>query len=161
MNYLYIGKIVNTHGLKGEVRIISDIQEKDKIFQKNHFLYIGDNYDKECINTYRVHKNYDMVTFVDIDNIDDVLKYKGKKVYINHDEYKDIMFEVDYIGFDVYMDSYIGKIVNVEKGYQDLFVVERNDKKYLVPNVKELIDSVDIQNNKITFKKVKGLFDEN
>ena len=83
MKYVYIGKIVNTHALKGEVRIISDFEYKDKIFKPGYNLYLGDDKNCELIETYRVHKMYDMVKFRGIDNINDVLKYKGSKVYVD------------------------------------------------------------------------------
>jgi len=82
MNYVYIGNIVNTHGIKGEVRILSSFNYKEYIFKKNFNLYIGKNKEKQTINSYRFHKIFDMVTFYGIDNINDVLKYKGEKVYI-------------------------------------------------------------------------------
>ena len=41
MKYIYIGDIVNTHGLKGEVRLISDFEYKNKVFKKGFKLYIG------------------------------------------------------------------------------------------------------------------------
>lgn len=161
MAYLYIGKLVNTHGLKGEVRIITELKEKDFIYKIGTNLYIGEKKDKHTINSYRVHKNYDMVTFKDIDNIDDVLKYKGCLVYINKDEFKDIFFETDLIGFEVYTDIYIGKITEIINSYQDLLVVKNKDKRYLLPYVKELMNNIDVQNKKIEYKNIKGLFDEN
>ena len=60
MNYLYIGKIVNTHGIKGEIKIISNFKFKNKIFLKNNKIYIGKNKIQETINSYRVHKNFDI-----------------------------------------------------------------------------------------------------
>lgn len=62
MELIKIGKIVNTHGIKGELRILSKFPYKEKIFIKNMKLYI-DKKDIETINTYRKHKNFDMVTF--------------------------------------------------------------------------------------------------
>ena len=41
MNYVYIGKIVNTHGIRGEVRLLSNFRYKDKVFIKNMNIYIG------------------------------------------------------------------------------------------------------------------------
>ena len=66
----------------------------------NH-LYIDD--DNLVINTYRVHKNYDMVTFDGINDINDVLKYKGKKVYIDRNEYD--LSELYYIKQDGTYDN--------------------------------------------------------
>ena len=81
MNKLYIGKIVNTHGIKGELRIKDNLTTK----QRNEIFKIGSNLiieDKSYkITSYRVHKEYDMVTFEGLNNINEVLFMKGKKVY--------------------------------------------------------------------------------
>ena len=86
MKYIIIGKIVNTHGIKGELRILSDFKYKDKIFKKGFPLYIGYTKEKEIINTYRPHKQFDMVTFNNYNNINEVLKYKGEYVFINKED---------------------------------------------------------------------------
>ena len=75
MDLIYIGKIVNTHGIKGEVRILSDFEYKEEVFKINNKLIVDNN--ELIIKSYRKHKNYDMVTFEGIDDINDVLKYKG------------------------------------------------------------------------------------
>ena len=56
MKYIRIGKIVNTHGVKGELRLISDFKYKDKIFVDNFKIYIGKEKIEEKINSYRRHK---------------------------------------------------------------------------------------------------------
>ena len=96
MEYLHIGKIVNTHGIKGEVRLLSDFKFKNKVFVNDFIIYIGKDKIKEVINSYRPHKQFDMITLKGINNINDVLKYKGSKVYIlkedlmlDRDEYLD------------------------------------------------------------------------
>ena len=88
MDFLYLGKIVNTHGIKGEIRILSDFKYKEQVFKKGNNIYIGKDKIKEVLNSYRVHKNYDMVTLEGINDINDVLKYKGMNVYIDRNEYK-------------------------------------------------------------------------
>ena len=86
MNLIYIGKIVNTHGIKGEVRLLSNFEEKDLIFKEGFKVYIGSMNEEETINTYRHHKQFEMISFKGINDINLVLKYKGKKVYINKDD---------------------------------------------------------------------------
>ena len=49
MNYVYIGKIVNTHALKGEVRILSNFEFKEKVFKVGTSVYIGEEKIKEAI----------------------------------------------------------------------------------------------------------------
>lgn len=158
---IYIGKIVNTHGIKGEVRIKSDINHKNLVFKIGNHLII-DN-ESLVINSYRVHKNFDMVTFKDINDINDVLKYKGKNVYIDKLEIKeDILFEEEYIGLEVYSDHFIGKVEYILKNkIYDILVIKNNDKEYLVPNIDEFIKEIDITNKKIYINEIEGLIDEN
>ena len=74
---IYIGKIVNTHGIKGELRILSNFSSKNKVFIPQMPIYIDNQ--KEIINSYRHHKMFDMITLKNYNNINEVLKYKGKK----------------------------------------------------------------------------------
>lgn len=164
MEYLYLGEIVNTHGIKGEVRIISDFKFKDVVFKKGNFLYIGNYKDKEVINTYRVHKNYDMVTFDGINDINDVLKYKGKKVYIIREEHNfdGILYE-DVIGLDVYSeDKKIGTVDSIIKSHAHpiLVVKNDNDKEFMIPFIDEFIINVDVDNKKVDVKLIEGLINE-
>ena len=154
---LYIGNLVNTHGIKGEVRIISNFKYKDIVFKPHNYLYI--NGEKLKINTYRKHKNYDMVTFENYNNINEVLKFKGSKVYINKEEMKfpDPLNE-DLYGKKVYANGkYIGildEIVN--NGGGELLVV-KGKKEYLIPYVDEFIQEI---NSDIKLNIIKGLIDE-
>ena len=160
MDLIKIGKIVNTHGIKGEIRILSKFPYKDKVFIKGMNIYIDRN-DKEVINTYRVHKNFDMITMEGYYNINDVLKYKGKYVYVNKDDIKldNNYLDEDIIGLNTYVDNdYKGIVSNIERYEKTvLLVIKNNDKEYLVPY--DLIDKVDIDNKKIYIKKIDGLFD--
>lgn len=163
MNYVYIGEIVNTHGIKGEVRIISDFKYKKEVFKKDFNLYIGEDKTKLVINTYRIHKNYDMVTFIGINDINDVLDYKGKKVYINRDEIEfSGILDTDIIGLEVITDKKIGIVKDIMKTKaHDILVVEENDSRYLIPYIKEFVDKIDLKNKKIYIKEIEGLIDEN
>ena len=81
---LKIGKYVNTHGIKGEIRILSNFSRKDLIFIPNFKIYIK---DKEfIIKSYRAHKNYDMLILDGINNINDIINLKGNDVYINRND---------------------------------------------------------------------------
>ena len=79
MNKIYIGKVVNTHGIKGEIRILSNFEYKDKVFKVNNKLIIGDKTYE--IKSHRIHKGYNMVTLDDYNNINDVLFLLKKEVY--------------------------------------------------------------------------------
>ena len=119
MKYIIIGKIVNTHGIKGELRILSDFKYKDKIFKKGFPLYIGHTKEKEIINTYRPHKQFDMVTFNNYNNINEVLKYKGEYVFINKEDLElnsNQYLNEDLIGLDVItQNKSLGTLKKIEK----------------------------------------------
>ena len=158
MELIKIGKIVNTHGIKGEVRILSKFPYKDKVFIKGMNIYIDNN--KEVINTYRRHKNFDMITMDGYSNINEVLKYKGKYVYVNKEDIKleDNYLDEDLIGLDIYVkDEYKGKLINIERYDKNVILIIKNDKEYLIPYI--LIDKIDINNKKIYIKDIEGLFD--
>lgn len=158
MKYIFIGRIVNTHALKGEVRIVSDFEFKDRIFKENTLLYIGENKDKEIIETYRKHKQFDMVKFKEIDYINDVLKYKGSKVYIDESILNlkdDEILISELINMDVYNDNkYVGKIIEYrsDNGNNMLRV---NNK--LIPYNKDFITKIDKENKSIYFHDI-GVF---
>lgn len=164
MKYICIGKIVNTHGIKGELRIISHFKFKSQVFKKGNKLYIGKEKNKEIINTYRVHKNFDMVTFDNYNNINDVLKYKNNKVYINRDEFNfNEYLDEDLMGMSCYIkDENIGIIEKIEyvKDNKSLIVIKnnKNQKKY-IPNNKSFIENVDVLNNKVYIKYIEGLIE--
>jgi len=162
MNYVYIGNIVNTHGIKGEVRILSSFNYKEYIFKKNFNLYIGKNKEKQTINSYRFHKIFDMVTFYGIDNINDVLKYKGEKVYILREDIKEnIILDEDLIGLECYTNKYIGSVSKIlNNKMQDIIVVKNNDKEILIPKVDAFIKNIDLENKKIYINEIEGLIDE-
>lgn len=84
MNKIYIGKIVNTHGIKGELRILSDFDFKEKAFKVGTNIYIED--EVHTIKSYRKHKKFDMITIDDYRNINDVLVFLKKRVYKEEEE---------------------------------------------------------------------------
>ena len=106
MKYVLIGKIVNTHGLKGEVRILSSFKYKDRIFKKGMKVYIGKDKVCEEINSYRYHKIFDMITMNGYNDINQILKYKGEYIFVNKEDIK--LEDNEYL----YSDSCIVEEVN-------------------------------------------------
>lgn len=150
---LYIGDLVNTHGIKGEVRIVSFFKYKDDVFKVNNYLYVND--EKLKITSYRKHKNYDMVTFENYNNINDVLKFKGLKVYVNKDDYSFGLLNEDLYGKKVYdKGKYIGVLKEIiSNGYQEIMVI-KGDKEYLVPYVDEFVKDI---NENIEIETIEGM----
>ena len=164
MNYIYIGDIVNTHGIKGEVKILSHFKYKSSVFIKGTPIYIGKNKEKQVINSYRKHKIFDMITLLGFDDINEVLKFKGEPVYIDKNEIKiDGILNEELIDMDVYNeDSFIGKVTDIlNNGVYDILVIEKENNKNLVPNINEFIKNIDLENKKIQINMIEGLINEN
>ena len=155
MDKIYIGKFVNTHGIKGEIRIKSNFKFKDKVFTIGNKIYIDNK--EYIINSYRVHKEYDMITLKGINNINEIINLKGSNVYINKSDLKlnkEEYLDEDLIKMDIYMD-------NIFKGKVSGIMNLSKNKKILVVNNKyvpfELIKNIDFDNKKIIIEKVDGL----
>jgi len=163
MEYVYIGKIVNTHGIKGELRIKSDFEYKDRIFKKGFNLYIGKDKIKEQINSYRPHKDFDMVTFNEYNNINQVLKYLKENVYIIKEDLNlsdDEYLEDELIGFSVVEnENIVGEVIAITKTSPTNKIMEINykGKKVLLPYHKDFILKLDLQNKKIEVKLIEGM----
>ena len=119
MKYINIGKLVNTHGIKGEVRIISNFKYKDRVFIPGMKIYIGKDKICEEINSYRHHKIFEMITIKGYNDINQVLKYKGEYVFVNKDDIILNDFEYldeDIIGLKVFVDDkYMGVVKKIER----------------------------------------------
>ena len=161
MNYVYIGKIVNTHGIKGELRLLSDFDRKDLVFKEFFSIYIGENYIKEEINSYRVHKEFDMITLKGYSNINEVLKYKNNNVYINRDDLKlnkDEYILNDLINMDIVdNEEILGKVKDFIYNKSNTLLVINGVKKFYVPLYSDYIVKIDLENKKIITKNVKDL----
>lgn len=160
MEYIQIGRIVNTHGIKGELKIISDFKYKNKVFIKNFNIYIGKNKIKEQIVTYRKHKNFDMITLNGYNNINEVLKYKNLLVYAKKEDIKldpKCYLNEDIIGLTAIVDKKeIGTVTDIIKnGGGELLVI---NNKTLIPYYDEFIYEININNKTIHLKNIEGLF---
>lgn len=158
MDLVYVGKIVNTHGIKGELRIKSYFEKKDLVFKVGGKIII----DKEehIIRSYRVHKVFDMITIDELDNINDVLCYVGKNVYVSRDSLK--LSKKDYLLSDliglnvVFNDKVYGIVKDYSNDVNPLLQIEY-DTNYFIPINSNYIIDVDLENKKIIVDDILGL----
>lgn len=160
MNKICIGKVITTHGIKGEIRILSDLPNKDVLFKIGNIFFI-DN-DELIVKSYRVHKGYDMVTFEGINDINEVLKYKNKLVYLNRDTLNigdnDYLI-TDLIGLDIiFNDDFCGKIEDYMYNSSNyLLVINNNSKNYYIPLNDYFIKKVALTEKKVYVENIKDL----
>ena len=158
MTRLYIGKIVATHGIKGELRILSKQEEslKPRLFQVGTHLLIDDR--KYEIKSYRKHKNYDMVTLDDYQNINDVLYLLKKNVYKEKEEIsllEDEILDEELLEFTVYKeDGTKGVIKDIEKTGQNYKILRLlfGEEEILLPYHKDFIIRLDKKKKELVVK---------
>lgn len=152
-DYVCVGKIVNTHGIKGELRILSDFELKNKVFKKDINLYVGSEKRKFTITTYRHHKMFDMVTFKGITNINEVLSLKGLLVYVKRETLNldnDYYILSDLIGLDVYdKDKKIGTVKDYYLDNGNTLLDVLGKKEFYIPLKSHYIKRVNLQDKKI------------
>ena len=160
MEKVYIGKIVSTHGIKGEIKILSDFPYKNKVFMVGNTLIVDDkNY---CIRSYRVHKKFDMVTFEGYNDINEVLCLLKKDVYFlksNLDLDEDEVLDSELMEFrvissdgregvikEIFMASPYNKILRVEFDYE-----------VLIPLYSPFVLKIDKKNKSILVELIDGM----
>ena len=165
MEYVTIGKILNTFGIKGELKV--DVYTdflKDR-FKKGSTVYVGDDYLPFVVESYREHKGFLLLQFKDNNDINLVEKYKGLYLYKSKDDIKPLKdgeyYFSDLKNLDVYVDDKIvGKVINVEQGLRNnnLRVLKNEDnKEYLIPYLPVFIKEVNLKENRISINWIEGL----
>ena len=162
MEYIVVGKFINTHGIKGEVRIQSRFKYKDLVFKPGMTLYLGPLKKGYVIQSYRRHKDLEMVTFKEITNINEILPLKGCIVYIDKEalELGDrLPLTADLIGYEVELNGKrIGQITEVmETPANDVLVV--SEKRILIPYVQVFVKKLDTNQQKISIE-MEGMNNE-
>ena len=156
MNKIYLGTIINTFGIKGYLKISSSFELIDKAFKINNIIIIDNK--KYKITDYKKHKNFHLIKLDDLDDINKVLDFFNKEIYINREELnlkKEEYLYQELIGLDIYENNInIGIVTEVFNGENPLIKV---DDKFYIPIKGNYIKKVDLKNNKIIVNNVKGL----
>lgn len=164
--YLEIGKVVSTHGLRGELRVDPWCDSPQFLCQFKT-LYLKKGETKLSVSS-RPHKTIAIVKAKGIDTIEEAEKLRGRVLYINRSDAKlapDEYFIQDLMGLDVIdidtSKSY-GKITDVLKtGANDVYqVTDEKKKDYLIPVIDDVVKEIDINGGKVLIKPLKGIFDD-
>jgi 16S rRNA processing protein RimM len=165
---LQVGVITQTHGIKGEVKVFPTTDDVNRFKKlKNVILDTGkENLELE-IEGVKFFKQYAILKFKGIDNINDIEKYKGKSLLVTRENAvklkKNEYFIADMIGMKVVTEdeSEFGTLVDVmATGANDVYVIETIDKKeVLLPAIKQCVLDIDIEKQIMKVHIMKGLLD--
>lgn len=166
MEYIEIGQIVNTNGLKGVVKVNPFTDDIGK-FEDLKYVYIQlkSELKKIKIEQVRYNKNQVLLKLEGIDSIEEAEKYRNFYLKTEKESQEDLgedtYYIVDLIGLDVYTDKneYLGKIEDVfPTGSNDVYVVKDNlGKQILIPAIADVVKEVDLKNKKMIINLIPGL----
>lgn len=165
--FLDSGKIVGTHGIKGEVRIDPwcDSPEFLCAFKK---LWLDENGTEFIEVKSRPHKNITLAKIKGVDTIETAEKYRGKVVYINRDDInlaEGVHFVQDLIGLEV-KDADNGKVYGkisdvLRTGANDVYEIKDADgKTYLAPVIDDVVKEINVNDGYVLIVPMKGIFDD-
>ena len=161
-----IGQIVNTQGLKGEVRVYPYTDDINR-FDELDYFYI----DKNLNNKYEVERvrykgNMVIMKIKGIDSIELAEKLKTKNMYISREQGRELdegeFFVSDLIGLDVFTvdGEKVGVLKDVlQHAINDVYVVLSGEKEYLIPSIEKFVPTIDLEQNKMIINPITGMLD--
>lgn len=169
MELLNAGRIVNTHGIRGELKVLR-ISDFDDRFKKGNVLYIeapGGELEEVTVASHRIHKGFDLVTFKEFGNINEVEKYKGSFLKIPKTMLEELpeneFYYHEIIGCSVYLadGSELGQVKEIlSPGANDVWVIkQQKGKDILIPYIEDVVKKIDIEGNRIEIEPLEGLLD--
>ena len=166
-DFIEIGKVVGTHGVRGALRVQPWCDSAD-FFVGFNYLYLSQNGDTayKCTRC-AVQKNIMLVWLEGVDTIEKASELRGKILYVNREDIK--LDEGKYLVQDILgckaVDSVSGREYGVvsdvfNTGANDIWEIKCGDKEYLIPVIDSVLDSADIDARSVNITPMNGIFDE-
>ena len=164
--YLEAGKIVNTHGIRGEVKIMPYCDSPELLCDFDR-LFMGKSLKEIYIERSRIQKNMIICKIEGVDTPEEAEKLRNKMLYMHRDDLEldeDTYFIQDLIGMTV-KDADTGEVYGIiddvfQTGANDVYSIKNGDKSYLVPAIADVVITTDIDSGIMTIRPLEGLFDE-
>ena len=166
MDFITIGEIVKTRGLRGCMKVLSFVDTQD-ISAELEFVYIQDNSEQKKLYNLRKIDISGKFLFIELDAIDDVdlaKTFVGCKIVIPGNMLKELpegeYYWKDIIGLDVYTEEgkLLGQIESVfPTGSNDVYVCKGGEREILLPAIADVIKSIDIDRRVMNVKLMEGL----
>lgn len=164
-----IGKIVNTHGIRGEVKVlrISDFEERFSVGETVYAVKESEEETELVIGSHRIHKGFDLLIFEGYDNINDVEQLKGTQLKIMEDQLTELdegeFYYHEIIGCEVFTNNeeHLGIIKEIlSPGANDVWVVKQaQGNDLLIPYIEDVVKEVDIEAQWVLIEPMEGLLD--
>ena len=154
--YIEAGEIVTTHGVRGEVKVLSWLDSPEMLCEFDRCRISGREYVMDSV---RVQKTGNLVKLQGVDTMEDAQKLRGKTMELYREDISDeLIFASELVDVEVYADgACIGKIKEVLDYPGNSVYVVQGEREYLIPAVKEFILSTDLERTQMQVKLLKGM----
>ena len=154
--YIEAGEIVTTHGVRGEVKVLSWLDSPEMLCEFDRCRISGREYVMDSV---RVQKTCNLVKLRGVDTMEDAQKLRGKAMELYREDISDeLIFAAELVDVEVYADgACIGKIKEVLDYPGNSVYVVQGEREYLIPAVKEFILCTDLERNQMQVKLLKGM----
>lgn len=154
--YIEAGEIVTTHGVRGEVKVLSWLDSPEMLCEFDRCRISGREYVMDSV---RVQKTCNLVKLRGVDTMEDAQKLRGKTMELYREDISDeLIFASELVDVEVYADgARIGKIKEVLDYPGNSVYIVQGEREYLIPAVKEFILSTDLERNQMQVKLLKGM----
>ena len=167
MEKLVIGKIINTRGLKGEVKVNNYSSFIKLRYKVGNLVYLSNdetNYIEKKIVKFSYNKGFVYLCFEDVNDIDSANLYRDYNIYCladNLNETKDVYHFLTLKDMDVVFNGkVIGKVIDIESnGRQDLIRIDTGKKTFLIPFLQDFVISVDKDNKKMEVVNIEVFYE--
>ena len=160
LQFIEAGEIVTTHGVRGEVKVLSWLDSPEMLCNLERCRIHGKEYK---ITSCRVQKTCNLLKLAGVDTMEDAQSLRGKTVEIYREDLSgDLIFAAELLGMDVFADGQcLGKITDVlDYPGNKVYVIGNNE--YMIPAVKAFVLSTDLERNEMQIKCIEGMkVDEN
>lgn len=160
---LCVGEIVNTHGIRGELKVLPLVDNERDLIDYSYFFIGKDKYEAESV---RFHKDFALIKLKGIDDMNFAERLKGKFLELPREELKPLpdgsYYICDLIGLKVF-DEKIGELGIINEvfntGSNDVYVVDYKDKPLCIPVIDGVVKEVDLDNSIMKIDLPNGLLD--
>ncbi len=165
--YLQCGQIINTHGVRGAVKARSDCDSPEILASlRRVYTERGGSFTPYEVRGASVLKGFVLLTLEGVDDLDAAVRLKGRNIYAERDELSEFLgegdrFIADLLGLPL-VDADTGDVLGVltdviNRGAQDIYVVETPNGERMMPAVPEFV--ISITDEAITVRPIPGMLD--
>ena len=161
LQYIEAGEIVTTHGVRGEVKVLSFLDDPEMLCEFDRCRIDGKEYTLEQV---RVQKTCNLVKIAGVDTMEAAHAMRGKILELYREDIdEEVIFAAELIGVEVYAEEqYIGKVKEVLAYPGNSVYVVKGEYEYMIPAVKAFVLSTDMETNRMQVRLIEGMrTDEN